>query len=126
MTNARRVLAASAVIEAMTGIGLVVLPQLLTRLLFGVEATGAGVATCGVAGVALMALAAACWPRGAEPIAPNCAGLLTYNGFCGVLLAGIGLQGELVGPLLWPAVAAHLAFAAVIIGVILVSSRKKA
>lgn len=49
----------AAIIEASTGVSLLVVPSLVGHLLLGIELTGVIV---GVAGIALIALAVACWP----------------------------------------------------------------
>jgi hypothetical protein len=63
----RRVLAASAIAEAATGIVLAVAPALVTSLLFGVDASLHWTPFARVAGVALLALGLACWP-GADTV----------------------------------------------------------
>ena len=60
---------AASGLEVLTGLGLVVAPSLLARLLFGSDLNGAGEATGRIAGLVMVWLAAGCWPRaaGAEP-----------------------------------------------------------
>ena len=57
---------AASGLEVLTGLGLVVAPSLLARLLFGSDLNGAGEATGRIAGLVMICLAAGCWPRDAE------------------------------------------------------------
>ncbi len=53
-----------------------------------------------ITGIALIALGVACWPG------PPLVGMLTYSALAMAYLAYVGISGEWVGPLLWPAVVA--------------------
>ncbi len=103
-----RVLALAAACEATLGMALVLHPPLVFRLLLGAEASGAAPAMGRVAGIALLALALACWPdRGASVRRPALRALLTYNALATLYLVYLGIGGEWVGRLLWPAVVLH-------------------
>jgi hypothetical protein len=99
----RRLLAIAAAGEALTGVALLASPALVARVLLGAEVTGVGVAVARVTGIALFALAVACWPG------PAARGMLVYGGLVTAYLAWLGIRGEWSGRLLWPAVAAHAA-----------------
>jgi hypothetical protein len=104
----RRVLAASAIAEAATGIVLAVAPALVTSLLFGVDASLHWTPFARVAGVALLALGLACWP-GADTVrerTPAARAMLAYNPLIAAYLIYLATVG-VAGILLWPAVAAH-------------------
>jgi hypothetical protein len=81
------VLIFAAIAEAATGSALLVVPSLVVELLL--QLAGIAIAVARVAGIALIALAIACWP-GCPP------------------LVGIGVTGGATGILLWPAVGLHL------------------
>ncbi len=98
-------------LEALTGAGLVVAPSLLARLLFGSELNPAGEATGRIAGLVMLCLAAACWPRAASAEAHALAPLLALSVLATLYLVAIGLAGTTVGVLLWPAAAAHAVLA---------------
>jgi len=98
----KKVLALAAVGEAATGLALLIVPSLVGRLLLGEELTGIAVAVARVAGIALIALAVACWPG------RQLAGMLTYSAAVTVYLAYLGLTGGSTGILLWPAVILHV------------------
>lgn len=100
-----KLLAIAAAAEGLTGLALLIWPAPTTRLLFGAGVTGTGVAASRMAGVALMALTVACWPSSANDRA--LAGLMTYNLVAAAYLAYLGINGEWVGILLWPATAFH-------------------
>jgi hypothetical protein len=53
-------------LEVLTGLGLVVAPSVLARLLFGSDLNGAGEATGRIAGLVMLCLAIGCWPADAE------------------------------------------------------------
>jgi fatty acid desaturase len=107
----------TAVIEAATGLGLVVMPSVVVRLLLGSPLDNSPATMLGrVAGVALLALAVACWlarddthSRAARGLV---AAMLLYNVAVAALLAFAGVGLGLRGIALWPAVILHAAMAA--------------
>ncbi|MDR6917299.1 UPF0716 family protein affecting phage T7 exclusion [Pseudomonas sp. 3296] len=94
----RGLLVFAAIIEAVTGVALILVPSLVGQLLLGIELTGVIVR---VAGIALIALAVACWPG------PAMLGMLIYNAAVALYLAYVGFLGESSGVLLWPVVILH-------------------
>jgi hypothetical protein len=99
-----KLLAFAAIAEAATGLAMVVVPSLVGRQLLGAELSGISVVIARVTGLALIALAVACWP-GATPLC----GMLTYSLLVTLYLLYLGIRGVWIGPLLWPAVAGHAA-----------------
>jgi hypothetical protein len=97
-----RLLKLTAVLELATGLALLILPSLAGRLLLGAELTGVAIPIARVTGIALVGLGVACWPNWTA-----LCGMLTYSTLVTVYLTYLGIRGELVGPLLWPAVALH-------------------
>jgi len=103
-----RVLALAAASEAALGVALLLDPPIVFRLLLGAEASGAGLVLSRVAGIALLGLSLACWPdRGASVRRPALRAMLTYNALATLYLVYLGIGGEWVGRLLWPAVVLH-------------------
>jgi hypothetical protein len=103
----------SASIEAATGVALMAVPSVVVRLLLGGEISGASIPVGRVAGFGLLSLGIACWP-GRDPIgntAPALRAMLTYNSLVALYFLHLGVGGEWVGPLLWPAAALHAAVA---------------
>ena len=98
----KRLLAFTAIIEAATGLALIIVPSLVGWLLFGAEFTGVAIPAARVTGIALLALGVGCWP-GSTALC----GMLTYGALATLYLAYLGVIGEWVGPLLWPAVVLH-------------------
>ena len=98
----KRVLAFAAVGEAATGLLLLLLPSVVGQLLFGGELTGMAETMARVAGIALVALAVACWPG--TPLL----GMLVYSAGAALYLAYIGIASASSGVLLWPAVVVHV------------------
>jgi hypothetical protein len=99
----KNLLALAAVIEAATGLLLLVSPPLVVSLLFGTEITGAGIVVSRIAGISLIALGIACWPGN---MARRLHAMLTYNTLVMLYLAYLGGIG-MAGILLWPALAVH-------------------
>jgi len=98
----KKVLTVAAVVEVATGMALLIVPSLVGRLLFGAEFTGVANPAARVTGIALLALGVGCWP-GSTALC----GVLTYGALATLYLAYLGVIGEWVGPLLWPAVVLH-------------------
>ena len=90
-----------AVIEAATGLALIIAPSLVGRLLLGAESTGVAIPVARVLGIALIGLGVTCWPG------PPLIGMLTYSAAVTLYLLYLAIGGEWVGPLLWPAVVLH-------------------
>lgn len=103
-----RLLAFAAGIEAATGLALIVDPALVAQWLLGTEISGAAVAVGRFAGIGLLALGLACWPgTDAGGVARPRRALLTFNVLITLYLLLVGVRGEWVGRLLWPAVVLH-------------------
>jgi hypothetical protein len=102
------VLIFAAVGEAGTGLALLIVPALVGRLLLGEKLTGSAIPVARVAGIALIALAVACWPG------PPRVGMLTYSAAVTLYLAYVGFAGGLTGILLWPAVLLHVILTALL------------
>ena len=98
----KKVLTVATVVEVATGMALLIVPSLVGRLLFGAEFTGVANPAARVTGIALLALGVGCWP-GSTALC----GMLTYGALATLYLAYLGVIGEWVGPLLWPAVVLH-------------------
>jgi hypothetical protein len=105
----KNVLIFAAVVEAATGLALLVVPSLVVELLLGGQLAGIAMAVARVAGIALIALGIACWP-GCPPIV----GMLAYGVLATLGLAGLGVTGVATGVLLWPAVGLHLILTALL------------
>ena len=97
----KQLLTLAAAIEAATGLALMIAPSLVGRLLLGAESTGVAIPVARVLGITLIALAVACWPG------PALLGMLVYGALVTAYLSYLGVRGEWVGPVLWPAVVLH-------------------
>ena len=107
----KRLLAITAVIEAGTGFGLLVVPSVIAQVLLGatLEAPVA-VTVARVAGTALLSLGVACWLARDEGRALVVA-MLFYNVIAVAILAYAAVGLALSGIGLWPAVGLHTALA---------------
>jgi hypothetical protein len=111
----RTVLGVAAAIEAVTGFVLIVLPHGLIRLLLGADVAGVSIVIGRVAGIALLSLGFGCWlGRQEEHNHWALAAMLTYNFLVTIYLTVVGIGGEFVGVLLWPAAALHAALTALL------------
>jgi len=118
-----KVLAFSSAVEAVTGLVAAFDPTLLAHLLFGSQVRTLPIPFARIAGIALMALAVACWPgRDAHGRLPARHAMLLYNAVVAIYLAYLALSPKLVGQLLWPAIALH----AVVTVLLLVAGRERA
>ena len=102
----KNALAFAAVAETLTGLALVFYPPIVVRLLFGAEITGAAIAVSRIAGVSLIALGLACWPGRVR--SAGLFGMLIYSSLVALYFIGLGVAGECVGKLLWPAAVLHV------------------
>ena len=109
----RRILALSVVLEIGTGVALMIAPAIVAALLVRGEITGLAIVLGRCMGVALLALALACWPerQGAAPGSAPFRAMFTYNALIALILGYVGAIAHFGGPLLWPAVALHGAMA---------------
>lgn len=92
----------AAVAEAATGLALLISPSLVVQILLGEQPAGIVIPVARVAGIAIVALAIACWPG------PPLFGMLIYSGLIALYFAYLGFAGGLTGVLLWPAVTLHV------------------
>jgi hypothetical protein len=111
-----RLLKLTALIEAATGFGLIVIPSVVVRLLLGSPLDIPVAVTLGrVAGAALLALGVACWLARDDTQSRATRGLvvamLMYNIAATAVLAFAGIGLQLHGVVLWPAVVLHAAMA---------------
>src|SRR5208283_1425834 len=109
-------IAVAAAIEVGTGLALISFPSLFVRLLLGVELSEPGQIVGRLAGFSLVALVLACWP-GAESesqAAKSLRALLVFSALVALYLAYLGIGGNFLGPILWPAVVLHSAVAIVL------------
>jgi hypothetical protein len=115
----RQLLGPAAVLEAITGLALMIHPTLVTRLLFGSGVSGVGMALSRIAGIALLALGVACWPsrEAGNGGTPAVQGMLAYSVLVTIYLVYLGGVAQLAGVLLWPAVAAHAVLTLLLIAV---------
>ena len=102
---------ASAAIESATGVALIVVPNVVSRLLLGTELAGSGIAVARVAGFGLLALAIACWPESSDTHMRATRALFLYNLLAGVFLGYLRFGGGFDGYLLLPAAAIHILIA---------------
>jgi hypothetical protein len=98
----------AAVAEGATGAALLFVPSLVGSLLLGDELTGIATTVARVAGIALIALAVACWPG------PPLIAMLMYSTAIALYLGYGGFAGSLTGILLWPAVVLHVILTALL------------
>jgi Ca2+/Na+ antiporter len=115
--DCRKILAFSAVVEVATGAVLMVDPVIVARLLLGAELTGVGIAVGRCFGIALVALALACWPspQRMESSGPAVRGMLTYNALIALFLVYLIVVNHVGGALLWPGAALHAAVALLLV-----------
>src|SRR5688572_26186012 len=102
----------AAVIEAVAGLTLLLIPTVaVSALLGGPLDTATGLAAARIAGAALVALAIACWQaRNGERGSPATGiveAMSFYNFAAAVVLVYAGIRLDLRSALLWPAIVLH-------------------
>ncbi len=108
-------LGVAAIGEAVTGLALVAVPDLVGRLLLGVEVGGVGLVIARVTGIALLALGLGCWLGRREGGRSSAlTAMLAYDAMVSAYLVALGLGTEFVGVLLWPAAAVHAVLTALL------------
>jgi hypothetical protein len=112
--NMNKVLTITAVLEAATGLGMLVLPSLVSSLILGSSLdTVVSLVVARVAGVALLALGVTCWlarhDEGARAARGLVGAMALYNaGVLAILVHGALVWGA-SGIALWPIVVVHAA-----------------
>jgi hypothetical protein len=112
----RKLFVAMAVIEMVTGLGLIASPPMLAWLLLGslIDAPPA-IIIARIGGVALLSLGTACWFASRDENSPAAAGVMAamvlYNCGAVILLAYAGIGLGLSGLGLWPSVLVHTVLA---------------
>ena len=103
-----KLLSVAAAAEIMIGVALMINPSLVAKLLLGDAISGVSLAQGRVAGIGLLSLGVACWPRTAnEGRSSSLQGLLCYNLLAMIYLLYLAIGGVSVGVLLWPTVVFH-------------------
>ncbi len=105
----------SAAIEAVTGVALIVAPDLVATLLLGVGLSGSGIAVARLTGVAPLCLALACWPNRDDATEHTIRALFIYNLLAALYLGYLRIGGGFFGFLLWPACALHALLAVMLL-----------
>ncbi len=107
----KNLLTVGAIGEAALGVFVFVAPSLALALFFGIEPVASTVIMARVAGIALVGLGIAVYPRGSQL---NPYGLFAYSTLVMLYLIDLGITG-MAGLLLWPAVVVHALLSAALI-----------
>ena len=118
--NTRLLFNASAIVEILTGLALLVAPLFVIGLLLGDGLAPTGVAVARVLGIGLLSVGVAGWESQGQEIrlAPR-AGLCIYNVGAAIAFVVLGTYGGMNGILLWPATVLHALIGAMMIWVIM-------
>ena len=122
--NTRILFNASAIVEVLIGLALLVAPLFVIAMLLGDGLGPTGVAVARVLGISLLSVGVAGWesPGQDARLAPR-AGLCIYNVGAAVVLVILGAYGGMNGLLLWPVVVLHALFGTVMLWVMLTPAR---
>ena len=108
----KHLLRLTGLIEAATGLALIVVPGTVVQVLLGAEVAGASIPLARLVGMALFALGVACWIAQYDVQAWAARGVVSammlYNMGAVVILGAAGLWSRPVGLALWPAVGLHV------------------
>jgi hypothetical protein len=116
----------TCIIEALTGIGLILIPGKLISLIFGSPFDGNNpIMAAMIAGIAILSLALLCWfLRETENMRVAIKGLLFYNLILFLILIFGTISHGLNGPVLWIVILFHFVQSIMSIG--LMNRKKKA
>jgi hypothetical protein len=111
-TNRKLFLLVFSFTEIATGLGLLVLPDIVFAILLGLKSASVeAIFIARIAGAALVAIGVASWMAKSDAVNPTqfglLAGILIYNTTASILLAYAGVFLKFNGVLLWPAVTIH-------------------
>lgn len=107
----KKLLTITALIEGATGLGLLIVPSVIARMLLGATLDASvAVTVARVAGAALLSLGVACWLARDDGRALVVA-MLFYNVIAVAILAYAAVGLALSGIGLWPAIGLHTALA---------------
>lgn len=106
----------TAILEGLTGLGLLIMPSRTVSMLLGVEiGEPAGLVAGRIGGAAILGLAIACWQvRDGErggPATGVVAAMLFYNAAAASILVYAGIRLGLQSQMIWPAIVLHVALA---------------
>ena len=122
--NARFLFNASAFVEIMTGLALLIAPELVVRLLLGDGLGQTGVAVARILGVGLLSVGVAVREAPQQTIRVTTrSAICIFNVGAAALLSIFGLVGELGGPLLWPTAVFHGLIGAAMLWIIVAPSQ---
>jgi len=110
----RVLLATASTLEAVTGLALIIAPSIV-RFLLGTDISGATLVIARMAGLGLLALGVACWPRG-EATIPRLRAMLIYNLLATAGLGYLRFSSQSVGKLLLLALAVHAVLTILFLG----------
>lgn len=104
-----KLLRLASVLEILTALALVIAPSWVAWLLLGDRTSGTGIALGRIAGLILLSLGLACYPRfvTAESLNQAVLGMLTYNSLITIALIYWGISVGSTGVALWTVAALH-------------------
>ena len=106
--SATLLLSATAIIEGATAVALMLFPAVAVSLLFAADLPPIGAVVARFVGIALLALAVACWlERQDKGRSAALSSMLLYSILATLFFAFLAFRREFVGPLLWPALVFH-------------------
>ena len=113
----RKVLGLAAFLEIGAGFLLIIDPEVVVKLLLGLEASSEVTLIGRCFGIAALALGLACRPgrHHTGDVSAAFRAMLTYNVLIGLYLAYLGAVAHLRGLMLWPGVVLHVAVALLLI-----------
>lgn len=118
--NARLLFKASAIVEVLTGLALLVAPVFVIGLLLGDGLGPTGFAVARMLGIGLLSVGIAAWEsKGQDTRLAQRVGLGIYNIGAAMALVVFAIYGGFTGVLLWPAAILHALLGAMMVWVIM-------
>lgn len=111
-----------SLIEAATGLAVIIIPIIVLQLLFAADVIGITLTISRFAGISLISLGIACWPG--EHFSQALRAMFVYNFLVAIFFIYIGLASASVGILLWPVAILHFGLAVLLIRGLLIEKSK--
>jgi hypothetical protein len=109
MNSEKKALMLASLAEAITGLIALIDPLIVAKLLFDAEIAGVAIIITRVTGAGLLGLGVSCWPGSlfGKQFSKTLLGMLIYNLIVTIYFGYLGITGQWVGLLLWPAIFLH-------------------
>lgn len=119
----KNILKFCSIVEVTTSLVLIIVPSVITQLLFGTDLNEIGIIITRFAGICLLSFGIVCWPK--KEIIHLVWAMFIYNTLATIFFIYIALNITFKGILLWPVVVLHFGLAILLIRGLLAKNIKE-